>query len=273
MLFCSCDLNPDDYRREPNIYSFLSTDSTGIEVLTGKTAAVGDTVKIEVGYDTTWYIDPFTGDSSILCTNFFVRYPWNSVEDAKVTLTNEVNGFLFSGSSDSTGCFIVDSIQVQRGETWTLEVLYPEGDTVLAQTTIPDSFEVTYPEGDTIEEEDSLLWNSARGAAGYMVSVVKWCWRKGYDMAIVLADSISDISLYPGENCFRLSYIWYNWIEDADSIELYITAFDTNSYDYFRGGSMNIPGAWGMFGSATTIKTKRFVVKHPPPDTGGIPIY
>ncbi|MBN2380596.1 DUF4249 family protein [candidate division WOR-3 bacterium] len=281
MLIGSCDLNPDDYQREPNIYCFLSTDSTSVEVLAGQTAAVGDTIPIEFVFDTTVSVDPLTGDTSYYINTFWY-YAWNGVEDARIRLSNEYSGQLLAGNSDSTGRFFADSIRVKRGETWTLEIIYPEGDTVFAQTTVPDSFEITYPEGDTIGEEDSLAWNSAMGAAGYAVSYLVWFWAENNDSIYVDTASFKYIYLYPGES--RLYYDWWiTWIEIVDSIEFSITALDTNACDYFwfarnayfylnPDDYMHIPGAVGLFGSATTVKTKRYVVKHLP-DTGGIPLH
>jgi hypothetical protein len=263
----ACSTLPDDYEGEPNVYAVLCADSLQARVMVGRTVSVGDTLKQAVVYDTFWYDDTFV-------VHQYMVFPWNGVSEADVALKQGQQSFVLTENPDSAGHYS-DSIQSSPGQTWELAITYPTGEEIEARTTIPASFEITSPLGDTLFAADTLEWGSSSGACGYSVRLLAWMiWEE--EDTVIVDSSFSYPVLVSGElNSMPmeelLSYIW-----GGDSAVIFISALDTNAYDYrYYGMSaywdnlrpddyMHIPGAWGVFGAQTTVRSRTYIIQ---PDT------
>ncbi len=268
VVILSCDLTPDQYEGEPNIYAVLCADSLQARVMVGRTASIDDTLKQAVVYDTFWYDDTFM-------VHQYMVFPWNGVSGADVALKQGQQSFVLTENPDSAGRYS-DSIQLSPGQTWELAITYPTGEEVRARTTIPASFEITLPLGDTLFAADTLEWGSSGGACGYSVRLLAWMSWEDEDTVIV-DSSFSYPVLVSGELNSTLiteELLYYIWL--GDSAIIFISALDTNVYDYryYREDRwdpdiraedyMHIPGAWGVFGAQTTVRSRVYVIQ---PDT------
>jgi len=267
VVVLSCDLTPDQYEGEPNIYAVLCADSLQARIMVGRTVSVGDTLKQTVVYDTFWYDDTFM-------VHQYMVFPWNGVSEADVALKQGQRSFSLLEDSDSAGHYS-DSIQSSPGQTWELAITYPTGEEIEARTTIPASFEITSPLGDTLFAADTLEWGSSSGASGYSVRLLAWMIWEEEDTVIVDSSFSYPVLVSGGLNSMPmeelLSYIW-----GGDSAVIFISALDTNAYDYrYYGMSaywdnlrpddyMHIEGAWGVFGAQTAVRSRTYVIQ---PDT------
>jgi len=258
----ACDITPETYEGEPNIYAILSADSSFACIMVGKTTSVDDTLTLvpDTIMDTFWYDDTFEVWPEIV-------FPWNGVSGAEVSLKHGEESF--SLTEDSTG-YYSDSLSFHPGETWTLEVSYPTGEEITKETTIPGNFEITGFQTDTISTTDTLAWSKSSDAAGYLVKAFVWASWEDEDADTVYIDSAFTYpELLPGDSYSIPLEELYLW---GDSLWFWVAALDTNAYDYRYYGEdrwdpdirvedyMHIEGAWGVFGSQTVVQSKSYVL-------------
>ena len=263
----SCDLTPDQYQGEPNIYAVLCADSLQARVMVGRTVSVDDTLKQAVAYDTFWY------DGMIVVHQYMV-FPWRGVSEADVLLKQGQQSFVLIENPDSAGYYNTDFIQSSPGQTWELEVTYPTGEEIEAQTTIPGSFEIAGMLTDTVKYGDTLRWSKSDNAAGYLYSSFIWTsWEDVFEDTTYIDSAFTYPELLPGDRYFMPLGGLY-WI---DSLWFWVAALDTNAYDYYyyyyqynNWGDllledyMHIPGAWGVFGAQTAVRSRTYIIQ---PDT------
>ncbi|MBA7605081.1 hypothetical protein ES703_12210 [subsurface metagenome] len=262
----ACDTTPETYEGEPNIYAILSADSSFACIMVGKTTSIDDTLTLEPDtiMDTFWYDDTFEVWPEIV-------FPWNGVSGAQVSLKQGEQSFALTENEDSVGYYYSDSIQLASGQTWELEVTYPTGEEVSAQTTIPGSFEITGFQTDTISTTDTLAWSKSSDAAGYLVKAFVWASWEDEDADTVYIDSAFTYpELLPGDSYSIPLEELDLW---GDSLWFWVSALDTNAYDYRYYGEdrwdpdirvedyMHIEGAWGVFGSQTVACSQRYVLR------------
>ncbi len=77
----SCEVTPEEYEGEPNIYAILSADSSFACIMVGKTTSIDDTLALvpDTIMDTFWYDDTFEVWLEIV-------FPWNGISGAEVSL-------------------------------------------------------------------------------------------------------------------------------------------------------------------------------------------
>ncbi len=262
----ACDTTPETYEGKPNIYAILSADSSFACIMVGKTTSVGDTLTLEPDtiMDTFWYDDTFEVWPEIV-------FSWNGISGAEVSLKQNGESFSLSEDSDSTGYCNTDSIQPLPGQTWELEVTYPSGEEISAQTTIPGSFEITGFQTDTVSNTDTLAWSKSSDAAGYLVKAFVWASWEDEDADTIYIDSAFTYpELLPGDSYSIPLEELDLW---GDSLWFFVAALDTNAYDYRYYGEdcwdpdirvedyMHIEGAWGVFGSQTVACSQRYVLR------------
>ncbi|TKJ43701.1 hypothetical protein CEE36_03170 [candidate division TA06 bacterium B3_TA06] len=262
----ACDTTPETYEGEPNIYAVLTTDSSFACIMVGKTTSVGDTLALvpDTIMDTFWYDDTFEVWLEIV-------FPWSGVSGAEVSLKQGEQSFALAENEDSVGYYYSDSIQLLAGQTWELEVTYPSGEEIEAQTTIPGSFEITGFQTDTISTTDTLAWSKSSDAAGYLVKAFVWASWEDEDADTVYIDSAFTYpELLPGDSYSIPLEELDLW---GDSLWFWVSALDTNAYDYRYYGEdrgdpgirvedyMHIEGAWGVFGSQAVVCSQRYVLR------------
>jgi len=258
LAFISCDVTPTLYEGEPNICAIITADSTKARVMVGLTASVDDTLPVDTVVDT-------------ISGYIYTIVPWNGVSSADVVIRSTEKEYIFKEDNDSTGYYRTDSLSCEPGGALELEVSYPKGQNVKASTRIPGSFEVNFPEADTLFDTDTLQWTTSDGAAGYLIGFKVW-WSFNIDTLIVDSYFVSpfllswDTTWIPAQTI--LSNIW------GDSLRIYVSALDTNAYDYMYYGQhiweglrvedyMHIPGAWGVFGSKVDVGSKFYYMAMP----------
>ncbi|MBN2379742.1 hypothetical protein JXM67_08080 [candidate division WOR-3 bacterium] len=262
-VWLGCDVTSENYVGEPNIYSFIYSDSSTVTVMVGRTISITDTIELDTVYDTVWY-----DDSTFHVWNQ-TRYPWNGVSEADVTLRNENESYTLI-EDDSAGYYRLDSLGVLPNQTWTLEIKYPTGEKISAVSAIVGDFEISAPEQDTLGFFDTLRWNPAEKAGGYIVTSKQWGrWQWEDDPE---AYDTTYASRFMGDTCqfTAVEFIFEFFV--FDSMEFHVAALDSNAYDYlyyevYKGfrdlkldDYMHIEGAWGVFGSQLVKKTRRYVL-------------
>ncbi|TET23305.1 MAG: DUF4249 family protein [Candidatus Stahlbacteria bacterium] len=268
----ACDTTPETYEGEPNIYAVLTTDSSFACIMVGKTTSIDDTLTLEPDtiMDTFWRDDTFEVWPEIV-------FPWNGVSGAEVSLKQGGHRYVLLEDPDSAGYYGSDSIQFSARKTWELEVTYPSGEEIEAQTTIPGNFEITSPLVDTLSDTDVLEWTPSAHAAGYLIELLQWLsWEDEEEDTLVVDSSFdclmlvqADTTSLPMQELELFDYLWA-W---ADSLIIFVSALDTNAYDYRYYGEdrwdpdirvedyMHIEGAWGVFGSQTVACSQRYVLR------------
>jgi len=260
----SCGVTPEEYEGEPNICAILTTDSFA-QVMVGRTAAINDTVKVKIIIDTSWDIED---EDTIYYVDTITVPLWNGVSGAEVILKHGEESF--SLTEDSTGYYYADSTGLAAEQTWELEVTYPSGEEISAQTTIPGSFEITGFQTDTVSNTDTLAWSKSSDAAGYLVKAFVWVSWEDEDADTVYIDSAFTYPELLPDDSYSIPleelYLW------GDSLWFWVAALDTNAYDYRYYGEdhwdpdirvedyMHIEGAWGVFGSQTVVQSKSYVL-------------
>lgn len=268
-----CEVTPDNYEPEPNIYTILTPDSFA-QVMVGRTATINDTVKVKtvVVFDTFW---DFEDEDTVYYVDTITVPLWNGVTGAEVILKHGEESF--SLTEDSTG-YYSDSLSFHPGETWELEVDIPGEDLITAQTTFPDSFEIISPAERLVDESDTLEWTQPAGVKGYQLGVFMWLTEWGEDTTYI--DSLTYILwdfLPPDSTRVPIMDIvgrLFNQPQIIDSFTVSVTALDTNIYDYrlyhrnlyydpFSEDDslkmedvMHIDGALGVFGSQTAVRSQ-----------------
>jgi len=277
----SCSVTPESYEGEPDVYAVLSVDSTFAKVMIGTTASIDDTLSegYVVSVDTFWFQDTF-----YLVENW--AYPWNGVSGAKVLLKQGEQSF--SLKEDSTGHYRMESLDFFSGQTWELEIIYPEGEEITSKTTFPGNFELLAPLRDTLLRNDTLKWNESSGAAGYLVMTRQWTsFLKEPDTVVVDSSFANTILINPDTRCVSVSEVFtYSPPNDfgdgggpggpdvpdiiiwPDSVNFMVSALDSNTYDYHYyyfyksreflcpDDYVHIDGAWGVFGSQIVVSRK-----------------
>lgn len=262
----ACDTTPETYEGEPNIYAILSADSSFACIMVGKTTSIDDTLMLEPDtiMDTFWYDDTFEVWLEIV-------FPWNGISGAEVSLKQGGHRYVLLEDPDSAGYYGSDSIQFSARKTWKLEVTYPSGEEIEAQTTIPGSFEITGFQTDTVSTTDTLAWSKSSDAAGYLVKAFVWASWEDEDADTVHIDSAFTYpELLPGDSYSIPLEELDLW---GDSLWFWVSALDTNAYDYRYYGEdrgdpgirvedyMHIEGAWGVFGSQVVACSQRYVLR------------
>lgn len=263
LISFSCGITPEEYEGEPNVYAVLSADSLPVNVMVGLTASIDDTLRVDTIMDTFWYDDTFEVWSRII-------FPWNGVSGAEVSLRQGGHRYVLLEDSDSAGYYGSDSIQFSARKTWELEVTYPTGEEISAQTTIPGGFEITSPLVDTLAVTDTLAWTRSVGASGYSIRARIWITTEDLDTIIVLTYPL----LVSGDTTsLPVTEIFY---PRGDSAVIFVSALDANVYDYryyaenlwdpdIRAEDyMHIEGAWGVFGSQSIARSRCYIL---PADT------
>ena len=259
----SCDVTPEEYEGEPNIYAILTTDSFA-QVMVGRTFTINDTVRVKIiiDFDTIWDVE----DEDTIPVPL-----WNGVSGAEVSLKQGGHRYVLLEDPDSAGYYNTDSIQFSARKTWKLEVTYPSGEEIEAQTTIPGSFEITGFQTDTVSNTDTLAWSKSSDAAGYLVKAFVWASWEDEDADTVHIDSAFTYpELLPGDSYSIPLEELDLW---GDSLWFWVAALDTNAYDYRYYGEdrgdpgirvedyMHIEGAWGVFGSQVVACSQRYVLR------------
>lgn len=272
VFLCYCDITPENYEPEPNIYAVLSTDSLHALVMVGKTAGLKDTIRVDTIVDTFWHED------STFDTWVHYAYRWNGVSGLEVSLKKTSQTLSLEENADSIGYYRIQPVSFKPGETWGLEVNYPDGSNISASTTFPGEFEITSPESNMVSYYDTLAWSKPQGACGYSICILQWI--TYWDEDTFYVDSIAQripFLLLPYDSCSisldRLLY--FGGPGYPDSVAFLVSALDTNAYDYiFATGYyyfpssdslilddyMHIDGAWGVFGSQTVARSRTYQI-------------
>jgi len=260
----ACDITAESYEGEPNVYGIVSTDSSVATIMVGRTTSILDTIEVDTVYDTFWFGDV------VVFVDTVTKYPWNGTSGADVVLVSGDERYVLTEDDDSLGYYRTEAMEFSAAETWELEITYPEGEVVAERTTLVDEFELTSPDRDTLLEEDSLKWDPASGVEAYLVSI--WLWLTFEDVDTVYIDSFRFHFFQSADTCFLPVEGFMAFFIKPDSLEFSVAALDVNAYDYFYydyyknfkalklEDYMHIEGAWGVFGSQTVKKTRRYVV-------------
>jgi hypothetical protein len=262
----ACGTTPEKYQGEPDIYAVLTTDSLKAKVMIGRTASIDDTLDPVEVIDTFWYFDTFFVDTYSVIL-------WKGTSDAGVVLRSGELELTLEESPDSAGYYWADPVACQPGQTWELEVKYPEGEEIIAKTTLPGSFQITDFDHDTLDfEHDTLRWSTSENAAGYIMRMMIW---ESWDLidTVIIDSFLSYLVFLPADtNHVALNDLFLG----GDSLRFQVAALDTNDYDYRHFGYyywtnpraedyMHIEGAWGVFGSQVVQRSKTYIC--PPLDT------
>jgi hypothetical protein len=259
--FCSEEVLP-----EPNIYAVISSDSSHALVLVGELLEPGDTFSVDtVSIDTVWVRDTFYIS--------VIRAPlWNGVKGAEVELKRGEEAFALEEMQDSAGYYYSNSLMFAAGESWELEVDYPDGRFIEARTQIPGSFEIISPLTDTFHFEDTLRWSESKGAKGYELRFFCW-WSVENEDSIEYYSGEARAGLYHADS---LRLFAGKHFDGNDSVEIFVVAYNLNLYDYVvfykkyydyvsnLEDYMHIEGAWGVFGAQTVVSRRYYL---PAPDT------
>ncbi|MBN2380598.1 DUF4249 family protein [candidate division WOR-3 bacterium] len=269
LITVGCDLTPKKYPGEPNIHAIISVDSTLVQIMVGRTVSVDDTMRLDTVIDT--FIQIWDGDT-IIWIDTFTFIPWNGVSGADVDLNQGNMRVTATEEQDARGYYNAAVTAPAPRQTWTLEITYPDEVVISAHTTVPGDFETISPLKDTICETDTLRWTPSQGAAGYMVGGIGWYTWEEEDTLIVDSSYLLDV-LLSSDTTFLV--LWFLEYSHFDSLYLLVSGLDTNAYDYMNyeynywwneqriEDYMHIDGAWGVFGSKNTVRSKVFLMEPP----------
>jgi hypothetical protein len=265
----ACGTTPEQYQGEPVICAVLTNDSAQAKVMIGRTASIDDTLDPVEVIDTFWYFDTFFVDT------YYVIL-WQGTSDAGVVLHSGELKLALEESPDSAGYYYTDLVTCQPGQTWELEVKYPEGEEIITQTTLPGDFQFTDFDHDTLNfEHDTLRWSTSENAAGYIMRMTIW---DSWDLVdtVIIDSFLSYLVFLPADtHHVALDDLFLG----GDSLRFQVAALDTNDYDYRYFGYyywmdpraedyMHIEGAWGVFGSQVVERSRVYIL---PPDTLYVP--
>jgi len=155
-----------------------------------------------------------------------------------------------------------ESLLVESGKTYNLEVTYPNGKKVTGSTTVPQRPRIITPaDGDTVNPSQELQWES-KEAGGFLLHY-KSSW----------AENMIPETLGP-RTSIAIDSLCIKYIKvPPDSVEwliLRIYALDPNYYDYWKRVESNEPiepgmylqSAIGVFGACVVSDSISVVIKH-----------
>ncbi|MBD3285829.1 DUF4249 family protein [candidate division WOR-3 bacterium] len=163
----ACDVTAESYKGEPNVYGIVSTDSSTVTVMVGRTISILDTIEVDTVYDTFWY-----GDVPVF-VDTVAKYPWNGTSGAELTLSSGDERYNLTEDEDSSGYYRIDSMEFEANQSWSIEISYPQGEMITANTTLVDEFTLAAPERDTLYEGDSVKWERAQGVEAYLICTMQ----------------------------------------------------------------------------------------------------
>jgi hypothetical protein len=178
------------------------------------------------------------------------------IDDAIVVLSTSgrVDTLEFSYSSER---YLTTPFNLMPGDTYDLMVAKDGFDTLLATTTVPDTFTIFFPIfGDTLMLEDTISLTRSAGAALYSLSFIHetggfgpFFWHEPNPLDTIVQVPVSRYLNEPFEGYFTI----------------YIAAYDSNFYEYYQseGDSIiqaGVTGGVGLFGSAWTRATLTYVL-------------
>jgi hypothetical protein len=255
-----CGTRIEDYESEPSVFVVLSTmqgDSMPWESVAkvGMTVGIGDTIPV---------------DSS----GPYPKILWNGISGATVSVKHSDKSYVFPDDGLRKGYYRVDSCKFNPNEGWELSVLYPSGVEIDAQTRFPGSFAITFPLADTLTDSDSVLtWSRSLAAKGYMLWYHWWGYYTDQYDSIKYAD-YSGCSYLLNDTFFMATSerSFRTW---GDSLYIWVEAFDSNAFDYFRAVFSNLTpedfhkdGAWVLFGSQTVAYRKYMLLPYQSDEKG-----
>jgi len=169
---------------------------------------------------------------------------WCGVSNALVTISYDTIATTFYELVDTPGVYVSESLPVEPGRTYYLEVIYSDNKKVFGETTAPGAFEIITPaNGDTAKLEQELKWEESLGAASYFVY-----YRAGY----FEGKDFRDLGLITSTS-FNSFYDRYG------KLTVQLWACDSNYYDYYKArwgrepieSYVHLTGGLGVFGSFT----------------------
>jgi len=238
LILSGCIKEPTEpvYDPEPNVGCLLSPDYKRQQVRVGKS----------------WGIDE--EDPEI----------WISGADVKIGCAAET--IAFHERSDKPGVYVSESLLVESGQTYFLEVNYPDDNKVTGRTTVPQKPRIITPaDGDTVSPSQELRWES-EGAAGFLLQYDTH--EYGGGSANMLPEDLGHTtSITVDSLCIK----YFGFPPDSiERITLRIWAADPNYYDYYfirkydepMETNIHLDGGLGVFGSFVVSDSITVFIKH-----------
>ena len=226
LISSKCETYPDiDYAPQLNVFGILNNAQQRQEILV----------------DRTYQIDEPSGPV---------------IDDALVILSkdNLVDTLEFAIMNDR---YVSDPFTLQPESTYYLLVVRDNFDTLRAATTIPGNFTILYPVyGDTLTLQDTINLTRSEGALIYSVA---------FSQGTTGFGPFTWFEPLPSDTLVQIPVADY-WEEALEGYyTIYITACDSNCYEYFlaEGDSIiqaGVTGGVGLFGSAWTRATSTYVL-------------
>lgn len=224
------------YEPEPNVGCLLSPDYKRQEVRVGKS----------------WRIDEVDPQM------------WVSGADVKISCAADT--VTFHELSGRPGVYVSESLLVESGNTYFLEVDYPDGNKVTGRTKVPQKPRIITPaDGDTVSPSHELRWES-EGVAGFLLQY--YYYEYGGGGANMLPEDLGHAtSITVDSLCIK----YFGCHPDSlIRFTLRIWSADTNYYDYYRikeydepmETNMHLEGGLGVFGSFVVSDSISVVIKH-----------
>ena len=227
-IIISChSRNPNEsYQKQLVVFSVLQPNQYPQTVIVDKTYGLADTLTDTTG---------ISGATVMI---------WNeSLSDTIRFIESDTRGFYHDH---------IDRHWIKPLETYYLNVIY-EGDTVIASTTVPDTFRFLIPQdGETLHTSSLPVfsWTKSRGAKAYFVCPFSADTAKAI-IPLVVSDTFVDI------NPFKEAYF-----DSTGFYRIKNFVFDENRYRYEVGTKIDTLGdGIGLFGSQSFDTVRVYVIK------------
>lgn len=163
-----------------------------------------------------------------------------------------------------------ESLLVEPGKTYRLEVSFSDSKKVAGETTVPQKPKLLLASGDTVKPEQRLSWES-EGAGGYLIG---YKFANLYDSeedeywGIQASSELGSVTSTRFDSLFIKYAQGYSIFRGGEKVTLWIAALDTNYYDYHQRvkndetilPNMYLEGAIGVFGSCIMSDSTFFVI-------------
>jgi len=163
-----------------------------------------------------------------------------------------------------------ESLLVEPGQTYRLEVSFSDSKKVTGETTVPQRPKFVLASGDTVKPEQRLSWES-EGAGGYLIA---YKFANLYDpeedeyWGIEASGELGIVPSIRFDSLFIEYAQGYSRFSGGEKVTLWIAALDVNYFDYHQRvkndeiilPNMYLEGAIGVFGSCIMSDSTFFVI-------------
>jgi hypothetical protein len=253
---CTTPTGPQ-YEPEPNVVAILYPMYSRQTVFVGKSYLVG-TAPIEENEEGLW--------------------DWCGISNCRVEISYDTTTVVFHELVDTVGIYVSEFLPVVPGQTYFLEVVYPDSTKVTGKTTVPGAFTLATPtDGDTIALNQEIVWQQSSRARCF------WVYGR-VDSLFDYYDPVTRDSVFRSSAIRRevdldtsiavdtlLQPILEDWtLYGWETLTLQVFASDTNYYDYDIAEMMgpydlepymHLKGGLGVFGSFVVSDSISVVMK------------